>query len=290
MTPSEASLPTLQELGGRYPTDKFAIHHYDDVYEAFFGPLRSDPVTLLEIGVGDEDYALGGGSLQLWAEYFPTARIVGIDLYDKSALDDDRITTRVCDQSSIPDLQRLSADLGPFDIVIDDGSHHGRDVNLSLFGLFPLLQPGGLYVIEDLQTSYWPHYGGSSLAPWAHDTAVRWVKLAVDIVNRPEVLSPGVFALLPALDIAEVHVFHNIAVLKKSDGVPTSSVVLTPEVRAEYLAEDVKINGRRAAAHDELVARPDQFGHLLDLISDRGGLDALLAAGAGRQSVPDQDD
>jgi hypothetical protein len=46
------------------------------------------------------------------------------------------------------------------DIVIDDGSHHMADVRASFEHLFPKMKIGGLYLIEDLHTSFWRSAGG----------------------------------------------------------------------------------------------------------------------------------
>jgi hypothetical protein len=59
-------------------------------------------------------------------------------------------------------LGKVLEETGPLDIIIDDGSHINRDVLTSFHYLFPGLRTGGFYVIEDLQTAYWPGYGGSS--------------------------------------------------------------------------------------------------------------------------------
>jgi hypothetical protein len=50
----------------------------------------------------------------------------------------------------------LAAAEGPFDVVIDDGSHVSAHQITSFYFLFNHLRAGGFYVIEDIQTSFWP--------------------------------------------------------------------------------------------------------------------------------------
>ncbi len=69
---------------------------------------------------------------------------------------------------------------GPPDLTIDDGSHRGPDIWSAFRYLYPRLRGGGLYVIEDLHTS-WPKFAGAVLAP--DDSAVRLTKLLVDEVQ-----------------------------------------------------------------------------------------------------------
>ena len=82
----------LVALAVKHGTDKWGRHWYARHYQTHFAPRRAEPLTVLEIGVGGyEDPAKGGASLRMWKAYFPQARIFGIDVYDKSGLEEDRI-------------------------------------------------------------------------------------------------------------------------------------------------------------------------------------------------------
>ena len=137
-----------------YGSDK-AENHYTSRYRAFFGPLRSRPLTLLEIGI------LGGASLRMWRRYLPRSTIVGIDSELEHRLPDlelPNVEMHVGDQSDETFLSSLIERYGGFDIVIDDGSHIGRHIQASFSVLFPAVRPGGWYVIEDLGTAYWEDF------------------------------------------------------------------------------------------------------------------------------------
>jgi SAM-dependent methyltransferase len=164
---------SLTEIANHHGTDKGTIgpspdfpgHNYTDIYEAYLGRFRQSPVTLLEIGlgvVGDRWDAkivqgrnTGGASLKMWYDYFPNARIYGLDINDCSYLANDRVRTFVADQGKVEDLAAFvdALDEAAFDIVIDDGSHRPDHQQIALSYLFKHLRPGGLYFIEDLMAN-----------------------------------------------------------------------------------------------------------------------------------------
>lgn len=131
-------------LGRRHDTDKGTRHTYLDVYDQLLAHLRDKEIALLEVGV------LGGGSLRLWREAFPRARVYGID-------NDVRRRWGVvegCTVLEIDACDRQAADAhfedGSLDVVIDDGSHEIEEQLLTFGWYYPKLKPGGLYVVEDL--------------------------------------------------------------------------------------------------------------------------------------------
>ncbi len=177
----------LTSLALIYKTDKWGRHFYTPVYRHWFGALRYKPVRLLEIGTGG--YARphqGGNSLRMWKSYFPHGIITGIDIHDKSALQERRVHIYSGDQSDPDFLKRISGIEGPFDIIIDDGSHMQSHIIASFETLFPLMEPGGTYVIEDTQTSYWPKFEGSTKDMDTIPSAMNYFIKRVHEVNRIE--------------------------------------------------------------------------------------------------------
>ena len=153
----------LGRLSLAYGSDKWAsFHWYTAHYEEQFARYRDLPVRVLEIGIGGFDGELGGGSLQMWKRYFHRGLIYGLDLFDKSALNRPRLTALIGDQADAGALRAIAERYGPFDIVIDDGSHDNAHVRISFETLFPYVRSGGVYVIEDMQTAYIPRFGGSA--------------------------------------------------------------------------------------------------------------------------------
>ena len=131
-------------------------HHYFDIYHNHFCRFRDQPVTILEIG------AYQGGSLQMWKSYFgPNAKIYGVDINPRcKELEEDQIRIFIGDQADRGFLRELREEIGHIDIVIDDGGHTMIQQITTFEELFPFIGETGIYLVEDLHTSYWEEYGG----------------------------------------------------------------------------------------------------------------------------------
>ena len=141
---------TLEEIALSYKTDKSGMHHfYTKLYAMYFEPIRQSKLKIFEIGIDN------GFSLKTWKEYFPHAEITGLDIVNLKHMEEDRVHVVCGDQSDPKILKETSEKYGPFDIIIDDGSHLNKDMNASFEILFPLLKEGGLYIVEDLHACYW---------------------------------------------------------------------------------------------------------------------------------------
>jgi hypothetical protein len=197
-------------------TDKEGKHAYADAYERHLGHLRDRPIKLLEIGVGGyADRDSGGASLRMWKEFFPRGEIVGIDIHDKSNLAEERVTILKGDQSDGTFIGDVGAQFGPFDVVIDDGSHVSSHVLASFLGLFPYLKDDGIYVIEDLQASYWKgKYGGSSESD-RQGTSMTFLQGLVDGLNYAEFDIPNYVPSYFDVWVRSLTFYHNIAFVHK---------------------------------------------------------------------------
>ena len=135
--------------------------HYFAIYRKVFEERRHRPLRILEIGV-----YLGSG-LSLWRQYFDhqDTVIVGIDIQPNCAqfaVPLRGIEVRIGSQADACFLQQVVDQFGPFDIIIDDGSHHTAHQIQSFNHLFDSgLKAGGLYLVEDLHASYWPGWRDS---------------------------------------------------------------------------------------------------------------------------------
>jgi hypothetical protein len=130
-------------------------HGYGAAYEAI---LRGKDIrTILEIGV------LSGQSLLAWGDYFPHARIIGVDsAASQPQFADPRITCHRGDATIWSDMEPIVRG-HTFDLIVDDGSHHLCDQLTSWFLLWPFVALGGFYVIEDVADagtlSHWRQIG-----------------------------------------------------------------------------------------------------------------------------------
>lgn len=218
----------LSELAVRYGTDKWgAMHQYPRHYQRHFSPRRNDRLTVLEIGVGGFlDPSRGGASLRMWKQYFPRALVYGLDILDKSAVDGPRLTTIRADQSDDAELARIAEQYGPFDIVIDDGSHISRHIIGTFKVLFPHLAPDGLYVIEDLQACYWPEvFEGSDTDLSDPAYTVGFLKTLLDGLHHEDFLRDDARSPQPTdACVSGVHVYRNLAVIEKGPNTEGSMV------------------------------------------------------------------
>ena len=112
----------------------------------------------------------------------PNAKIYGLDIYDKSSLEEPRIRIFRGSQADTHLLKQIVSETGRLDIVIDDGSHINEHVITAFQTLFPLLADDGIYAIEDLGAAYWPDWGGSQ-DPGCETTSIAMCKRLIDGLN-----------------------------------------------------------------------------------------------------------
>ena len=209
----------LTKLAELYQTDKTGSHYYTPHYQSHFEKLRNNSLNLLEIGIGGyDDPVAGGNSLRMWKAFFPKGRIYGLDIYDKSRHDENRIKTFRGSQIDEQFLIGIVKEIGKVDIIIDDGSHVNDHVISTFKILFPMLDTNGIYVIEDTQTSYWDtaagqQWGGSTLLDASH-TTMNFLKGLIDGLNYEEFIhhyEPSYFDR----HVVGMHFYHNLVFIMK---------------------------------------------------------------------------
>jgi hypothetical protein len=213
----EDPVDPLTRLAIKHGTDKWGAHFYTPLYHSLLLPLRNRAIRLLEIGVGGSEFqTIGGASLAMWAEYFPYGLFTGIDIAEKRLTLDPRIKLFRGSQDDPIFLKDVCAERGPFDVIIDDGSHTPKHVVASFNILFPSLLDGGLYVIEDMQTAFWPLCGGSMI----HGGEIlKLARTIIECLNHAEIAVVDRFPLLPAFahQIKSFRAFHNVLIVEKGD-------------------------------------------------------------------------
>ena len=140
-------MKNLNALGLKYGTDKASFNgNYLNTYEKILDPIKDKITSFLEIGVHK------GDSLRMWREYFQNIQIIGVDINPNCKFEEPNIKVEIGDASSTIFTQKLINKYGPFDVVIDDGSHRTSHMVQSFNLLFPYVKSGGYYIIEDLGT------------------------------------------------------------------------------------------------------------------------------------------
>lgn len=151
---------------------------YGEVYDRHFDRYTAagPPILVMEIGIGL------GGSLQLWREYFGSrAQIIGLDIRPEcKQYEEEQIAVRIGDQSNTAFLASVIEEFGRPDIVIDDGSHIGKDQKASFDFLYPKIAADGIYLVEDIHCSYLRHFDGGVREP---GTFMEACKTMLDWLN-----------------------------------------------------------------------------------------------------------
>jgi len=152
---------------------------YLPFYQRNLSPYQNSPIRLLEIGVQN------GGSLEIWSKFFPNAKaIVGCDINPKCGdliYEDQRVHLFVGDAGTDDVKAAIEEISTQFDIIIDDGSHQSDDIIKAFAQYFPMLEPGGTYIVEDLHASYFEDLLGGTEAPFS---SINFFKRLADYVNK----------------------------------------------------------------------------------------------------------
>ena len=206
----------ITKLALLYGTDKWNSHFYTPHYQRHFAGLRRKKLNILEIGIGGYTHQrVGGASLKVWKAFFPNSVIHAIDIDDKSFLQEQRIRIYQGSQFDGDFLAKLCAEIGALDIVIDDGSHLNEHVIYTFNQLFPRLSENGIYVIEDLQTSYWKKFGGDATNLANPGTSMIFFKGLADSLNYSEIPRPGYEPTVFDKTIVAIHFYHNLIFVQK---------------------------------------------------------------------------
>lgn len=130
--------------------------HYFEIYDRHLSRYRNTDVHVVEFGV------FKGGSLQMWKHYFgPHAHIYGVDINEEcKQFEEEQVQIHIGDQENREFLRDLAQHIPRIDILIDDGGHTMKQQIATFEELYPLIAEDGIYIGEDLHTSYWPAYGG----------------------------------------------------------------------------------------------------------------------------------
>lgn len=152
-------------MAEEYETDKFESG-YVDTYVGLMRTLGTPDPAICEVGV------FRGGSLKLWQNMVPNhSVIVGVDRDPNAKWPPDTVKV-VADQQDPTLATQLQVILAKragigrlFDLIVDDASHQGQLTYKTFMNLWPLVAPGGFYVIEDWLVGFdaYPTYDDSML-------------------------------------------------------------------------------------------------------------------------------
>ena len=151
----------------------------------------------------------------MWKNYFgPKARIVGIDINPHcKKLEENQVEIFIGDQENRKFLRSLKEKIPRIDILIDDGGHTMKQQIITFEELFPHIDKNGVYLCEDLHTSYWPQWGGGYKKC---DTFIEYSKNLIDSLNAWHSLETNKLSVTEFTRSAHsLHYYDSILVIEK---------------------------------------------------------------------------
>lgn len=181
--------------------------NYFSIYEFYLKNFIGKSPVMLEIGV---QY---GGSLRMFQQYLVNASLIGIDINpDCKKLQGENIKIRIGSQNDKSFLLNFADEFKSIDIILDDGGHTMEQQINSFEILFPTLKDGGIYICEDVESSYRNMYGGG---PKRAGTFIEYCK---DLIDKLNANHSDFFTLKPdwySKQIEYIHFYNNIVVIKR---------------------------------------------------------------------------
>jgi len=196
--------------------------HFFDVYDRHFSRFRGKEINILEIGVSQ------GGSLQMWKDYFgPKAKIYGIDVNPQcKELEEENIKIFIGSQADRKFLNEVKKSIPHVDILIDDGGHTMEQQIVTYEEMFEHVKDNGVYLAEDLHTSYWLRFGGGYKRK---GTFIEYSKKFIDYLNAHHSEQKGLRVNDFTETVDSIHYYDSILVLeKKKRGAPYHEQTGTP--------------------------------------------------------------
>ena len=175
-TPTKNSMHELDiyKCFEKSPYKSYKHASYFQVYSDLFDSYRGKKIIFVEIGI------LNGGSLFMWRDYFgKDARIIGIDLNPEALKwEDDGFEIYIGNQADPEFWDGLFSKIGNVDIILDDGGHTNEQQIVTVKKSIPMINDGGLIVVEDTHASYQKVFGNPSKYSF-----VNYVKFIADSIN-----------------------------------------------------------------------------------------------------------
>ncbi len=192
----------------QYATDKRL--QYLEIYDRYFSKFRGENIIFMEIGVYQ------GGSLKLWKDYFGAkCKIIGVDINPEcERFKEEQVEIEIGSQESTYFWKYIKQKYPRIDIVLDDGGHTARQQTHTFVELFPHLTCKGIYMCEDVFTSYWSKWGGG----WKNESSfVEYTKSLVDHMNTKFAPTEPFWNNAVADHIKSICYHQGIVVIEKDD-------------------------------------------------------------------------
>jgi hypothetical protein len=228
--------------------------HYFEIYERHLARFRDTDVHVVEFGVSH------GGSLQMWKQYFgPKAKIFGIDINPHcKKLEEEQIQIFIGDQNDRRFLKSLTETIPRMDILIDDGGHTITQQIRTYEELFPYVDRNGVYLCEDLHTSYWPEYGGGYMK---RGTFIEYSKKFIDRLNAWHAFQPSRLTINEfTRSVHSMHYYSSVVVIEKRPTEKPCHLTTGTATIPEFRPPRSLLNRLRGRLHREIVRLTQRNG------------------------------
>lgn len=218
--------------------------HYFEAYDRHFARFRGTDVVVLEIGVSQ------GGSIEMWKDYFgPGLRYFGIDIDPRCAqFEEPGVEIFIGSQSDPDFLQSVADRIPPIDIVIDDGGHTMRQQHVTFDVLFDRVKDGGVFLVEDLHTSFMADFGGGYRR---RGTFIERTKSLVDSLNAYHSEQRGFVPDEYSRTITSLHFYDSMLFIEKNTrSAPVEKFQGTSSFRDAPTSENLPARLRRRGLRD----------------------------------------
>lgn len=208
--------------------------HYFEIYDRHFKRFRNKEINLLEIGISQ------GGSLQMWKNYFgDKANIFGVDIDPRcKSFEEDNIKIFIGSQTDKVFLNDLKTKIPKLDILIDDGGHTMRQQIITFQCLFHHIRNNGVYLCEDLHTSYWLRWGGGYRR---RGTFIEYTKHWIDSLNAYHSQQKNFHKTKFTKSVDSIHYYDSVIILEKRNREKPN---LVSTGYKSLVDEDIKIKSR----------------------------------------------
>lgn len=189
---------------------------YFKIYDTFFRQFRGKDIVFCEVGVWK------GRSLQMWKNYFgPKATIIGVDIDpDCKKFEEENIIVEIGSQSDPNFWAEFKRKYPKLDILVDDGGHTKEMQTVTFECMFPALEDGGIYLCEDVDTSYRKDFGEK----YKGDTFIEYSKDFIDDIHMCYSEEEDHKPNYNTFHMRGIHFYENIVLIEKGtlDFVPIS--------------------------------------------------------------------
>jgi len=231
----------FNEHKGRYI---IKVDHFFDIYDKHFARLRGQPIRLLEIGINK------GGSMELWREYFgPDCELHALDI-DPNIRDvvEDNVIVHIGSQGDPAFLHSVALEHGPFDLIIDDGSHLMHHQIATFENLYPYMSDQGIYVVEDAFTSYWSEYNGRL---GGENTFMEFAKRLLDELQADWISDENLKPSEIARTTQGIHFYSGIVIFERAKTSMPCCIVKDGDIIEEYDVKQLKALAKATVEQQE---------------------------------------